>query len=119
MRLPCAALIFVLLLCTVVVTEQVTAYQLTRPPPVTTGRQQSFGRASNTALYGLLGRFRKNRKVEQVATIKVGDKLPVGVDVERILTSSDHGEQLSEAVAIQDVLGSKKALLVGMYCVRL
>ena len=82
MRLPCAALIFVLVLCTVVV-EQITAYQLTRTPSVT--RQQSVGRVSNTALYGLLGRFRKNRKVEQVATIKVGDKLPVGIDVERII----------------------------------
>jgi glycerol kinase len=116
MRLPCAALIFVLVLCTVAV-DEIAAYQLTRTPSVT--RQQSVGRASNTALYGLLGRFRKNRKVEQVATIKVGDKLPVGVDVERILTSSENGEQLSEAVAIQYVLGSKKALLVGMYCVRL
>jgi hypothetical protein len=115
MLLPCVAVLFVVLVSTVM--EHIAAYQLTRTNFV--ARQQSGGRVSNTAIYGLLGRFRKNRKVEQVATIKVGDKLPAGVDVERIVTTSENGEQLSEPVAIQDVLGANKALLVGMYYARL
>ena len=112
-RFQCAAAVLSVVLLCVALTEQVEAYQLTRKTFL--ARQQCLNRVSNTALYGLLGRFRKNRKVEQVTTIKVGDKLPVGVDVERILTTSENGEQLSEPVAIQDVLGANKALLVGTY----
>ena len=111
-RQPSAIAVLFLCLC-LVVTEQITSYQLTRPS--FDARQQSVSRVSNTALYGLLGRFRKNRKVEQVTTIKVGDKLPVGIDVERILATTENGEQLSEPVAIQEVLGSNKALLIGLY----
>ena len=101
------------LLAVLSIVKQNAAFQVTRTSFV--ARQRNVDQMSSTTLYGLLGRFRKNRKVDQVATIKVGDKLPVGVDVERILTLSDNnGEQLSEPVAIQDVLGSNKALLIGM-----
>jgi hypothetical protein len=73
------------------------------------------GYNSNMALYGLLGRLRKKRKVDQVSTIKVGDVLPVGVDVERLIKSSEGttGGVLSEPVSIQDVLGPNKAILIG------
>ena len=106
----CSAAVFLLFL-TIIVTEQIGAYQLTRTTFAV--RQQDVGRVSSTALYGILGRFRKNRKVEQVATIKVGDALPDGVDVERLLSLSENGEQLSEPVAIKEVLGENKALLIG------
>jgi hypothetical protein len=116
----------VIILLWIGVATDVLAYQLTRAPIVS--RQYDItplsrnGRSRNTALFGLLGRFRKNRKVEQVETIKVGDKLPVGVDVERLLTTpagSSTGEQLSEPIAIQEVLGQNKALLIGWYFARL
>ena len=107
-RQPCHVRVFLLFLC---LFKESGAFQLTRTSFV--ARQQNVDRLSNTLLYGLLGRFRKNRKVEQVETIKVGDNLPVDIDVERILTSSENGEQLSEPVAIQEVLGANKALLIG------
>ena len=71
--------------------------------------------ATDTVLYGILGRFRKKRKVEQVSTIRVGDKLPTDVDIERLVTSADgkSTEALSEPVSILDVLGPNKALLIG------
>jgi hypothetical protein len=70
---------------------------------------------TNTALYGILGRFRKKRKVDQVATIRVGDKLPTDVDIERLVTGADGKttEPMSEPVSILDVLGPNKALLIG------
>lgn len=72
---------------------------------------------TKTALYGILGRFRKKRKVDQVATIRVGDKLPTDVDIERLVTTADGKttEPLSEPVSILDVLGPNKALLIGAY----
>lgn len=70
---------------------------------------------SDSALYGLLGRFRKKRKVDQVTTIRVGDRLPADVDVERLVTATDGTtkEPQSEPVSILDVLGPNKALLIG------
>jgi hypothetical protein len=73
---------------------------------------------TNTALYGILGRFRKKRKVDQVATIHVGDKLPTDVDIERLVTAADGmtTEPMSEPVSILEVLGPNKALLIGTCC---
>jgi hypothetical protein len=66
-----------------------------------------------TALNGLLGRFRNQRKVEQVATIQPGATIPV-VDVEK-LTIGEDGSVTSEVVSIRDVLGTSKAILIGEY----
>jgi hypothetical protein len=70
---------------------------------------------SDTALFGLLGRFRNKRKVDQGTTIRVGDKLPTDVDVERLVMAVDFPttEARSEPVSILDVLGPNKALLIG------
>lgn len=66
-----------------------------------------------TALFGLLGRFRQQRKVEQVQRIEPGATIPV-VDVEK-LTVGEDGSVTTEVVSIQDVLGNSKAILVGEY----
>jgi len=67
-----------------------------------------------TSLFGLLGRFRKQRPVEQVAPIQVGATLPE-IDVEK-LTLDANGSVTSEPVSIRDLLGtSSKAVLVGEY----
>jgi hypothetical protein len=87
-----------------------------------TNRINQSGRESQTELYGLFGRLRKDRKIEQVATIKVGDTLPSGVEIERLLPVTDDtkdGEQLSEPISIQDALGPNKALLVGRFFVKM
>ena len=102
----------------------VDAFQHTATPSIVSQYQIRNGHINtNTALYGLLGRFRNKRKVEQVKTIRVGDSLPTDVDVERLVplvssSSSDENKKseiISEAVSIQEILGSKKALLVGTY----
>lgn len=78
---------------------------------VVTLRQQQQRSPTTTELYGLLGRFRNKRKVEQVATIQTGASLP-SVDVEK-LTANEDGTVKSEVVSIQEVLGTSKAILVG------
>jgi hypothetical protein len=109
------------LLLWVVRTQDVDAFQLKQQTlfvPKPQNRISQNGRNSHTELYGLFGQLRKNRNVEQVTTIKVGDTLPSDVAVERLLPVSDEtnsGEQLSEPISIQEVLGPNKSLLVGRF----
>lgn len=82
----------------------------------TTSTTPTTATSTTTQLHGLLGRLRNKRKVEQVATIAPGAALPA-VDVERLIAGAGGGggeaESISEAVSIQDVLGTTKAILVG------
>jgi hypothetical protein len=62
----------------------------------------------STQAYGIFGRFRKQRKVEQVPPIEPGASLPE-VDVELLKADSS-----SEVVPINEYLGQfSKAVLVG------
>jgi hypothetical protein len=62
----------------------------------------------STEAYGIFGRFRKQRKVEQVPPIEPGATLPE-VDVELLKSDSS-----SEVVSINEYLGQfSKAVLVG------
>jgi hypothetical protein len=81
--------------------KQLSALSRTRTSSVTT----------TTELYGLLGRFRNKRTVEQVVTIQPGARLPA-IDVERLVPSKD-GTFQTEATSIADVVGNTKALLIG------
>jgi hypothetical protein len=77
-------------------------------PALSTHRSES-----TTELYGLLGRFRNKRTVEQVVTIQPGSRLPA-IDVERLVPSKD-GTFQTEATSIADVVGNTKSLLIGTF----
>jgi hypothetical protein len=69
-------------------------------------------RPTNTRLYGLLGRFRKKKTVEQVKPIGVGDLLPDG-DVEVLKHGAEEGAVDYATESIRTLLGQGKTLLVG------
>lgn len=69
---------------------------------------------TSTELMGILGRFRKKRVVEQVKTIRSGDKLPEG-DIEVLKQGDLEGSVDCSAVSVGELLGSGKTLLVGRF----
>jgi hypothetical protein len=74
---------------------------------------------STTRLYGLLGRFRQKKTVEQVKTIGKGDMLPDG-DLEVLKQGGGGAEEGGPPVeygteSIRDLLGRGKTLLVGEF----
>jgi hypothetical protein len=83
-----------------------------------TGSSRTTTRSSTTTrLYGLLGRFRQKKTVEQVKTIGKGDKLPDG-DVEVLKQGGGGAEEGGPPVeygteSVRDLLGRGKTLLVG------
>ena len=60
---------------------------------------------------GILNRFRKKRKVEQVATITPGEAVK-DVDVEQIVVLDD-GTVQNNTLSIREVLGNGKSILLG------
>jgi hypothetical protein len=60
---------------------------------------------------GLLGRFRKKRKVDQVPEISTGDGIS-DIDVEQMTVLED-GTVQNEPTSIRTILGPGKAVLVG------
>lgn len=77
--------------------------------PVTETRQRP---TTSTRLYGLFGRFRKKKTVEQVKPIVVGDLLPDG-DVEVLKHGAEEGAVDYATESIRTLLGTGKTLLVG------
>lgn len=65
-----------------------------------------------TELAGLLGRFRKKRRIEQVRTIQKGDSLPEG-DIEVLKQGETEGAVDYDVVSVKELLGMGKTLLVG------
>lgn len=99
--------------------DVVVAFPVTPPlalvVPLRSAHPKIRSPTTSTTLYGLLGRFRNKRTVEQGKMIQPGSELPK-VDVEQLVFSPDGGPATSEAVAILDVVGTTtKALLIGMH----
>jgi hypothetical protein len=106
-RTTAAAIAAVLVLWSLTAVSTTTAFA-----PLPSSRAVLETCQTNTRLFGLLGRFRNKREVEQVVTIQPGSKLP-SIDVEKLVLSKDGSSFTSQAASIQEVLGNSKALLVG------
>jgi len=64
------------------------------------------------AVYGILGRFRQQKKVDQFKEIAVGETIG-DVDVEQIVVGDDGDAAKAETVSIREVLGTGKVALIG------
>lgn len=97
-----------LLLITAVVvllgqTSHVAAFQVQHHVPVV---------RKETALFGLLGRFRKQRDVDQQKIIEKGQKVP-DIDVE-LLSRGEDGTIEAQTKSLLEIIGDSRTVLVGM-----
>lgn len=81
------------------------------PHSLTPRRQTNVALQAATPVFGILGRFRKPRAVQQGRKIAPGTAI-ADVDVER-LTFMEDGTTEASPVSIREILGSGSSMLVG------